>query len=150
VLGLQEKDRHLVASDGILRTVDTGAAAAGDAFGGQGFDPRCERRGARNVGEDPRARRRRVADAVLALEEEDRHLLPQGRLVGTVVAAAGASGNAVGDEPHDEVVERVRGRHVEKVRDPAERKGPVREIGMGHAEVVRGPRARAGASAVIR
>src|SRR5690242_18959369 len=67
VLRLEQEHRHLVAADRILRAVVAAAAAAGDALGGERLDPVGERRRAGHVGERAGARRRRVAEAVLAL-----------------------------------------------------------------------------------
>jgi hypothetical protein len=70
VLGLQQEHRHLVAAHGILRAVVAAAAAAGDALGGERLDPVGEGGRARHVAERARARRRRVAEAVLALSRK--------------------------------------------------------------------------------
>src|SRR4029077_13893203 len=51
VARLQQKDRHLVTADRILRAVGAGAAAARDAAGGEVLDPVGEGGGAGHIGE---------------------------------------------------------------------------------------------------
>ena len=81
MLRLQQEDGHLVAPHRVRRAVVAAAAAAGDPLDRQGLDPVGEGGGAGDIGEDAGVQGGgRVADAVLALQQEDGHLLAQGRL----------------------------------------------------------------------
>src|SRR6185436_20634220 len=95
VLGFQEEDRHLLARDHVGRTVVAAAAASGYAGGREGLDPRREVARAGHVRESSHAWRRDVAEAVLRLQEEDRHLLARDRAQRTVDSRAAADGDRV-------------------------------------------------------
>src|SRR5271154_2484380 len=130
VEGLRNEDGHLPAVVGVRRAVVAAAAAGGDAFGIELLDPVGEGSRAGNVREDSRRRagRRRVAGSVLALEQEDRHLVAADGAGGAVVAGSAAPGDALVGQGLDPVGVGRRAGHV------AEEAG--RAVGRHVAEAV--------------
>ncbi len=79
-------------------TVVVAAAPPGDSLGEQPLDPGCIRRRAGHVTENAGARRRREVRAVLAFEEEDRHLIATDGIGRAEVAAAASARDALRGE----------------------------------------------------
>ena len=95
VEGALQEDRHLRAGHGVGGAVVAAAAAAGDAFRSQLFDP-CRAEGADgDVTEDAGFRGRDMAAVILGAQEEDRHLGAGDRVVGTVVPASAPAGDTL-------------------------------------------------------
>src|SRR5215472_14446938 len=111
---LREEDRHLRARVRAVRAVERrrGLATAGDRFGVELFDPIGEQARAWHVSENPRAGWRRVAWAVLGLQQKRRHLGSSDRIARTVIAAAAARRDPFGRELLDPVREEARARDV--------------------------------------
>src|SRR4029077_11398440 len=107
-------------------------------FGREVLDPVGEGGRAGNVPEDSGAGRRRVAKAVLGLQEEDGHLLAKSVASDAVKAASDAGRDGVGDEGGDVGIKLVGVGHVEKVGDEGLDESAVGAVGVGDDQVVGG------------
>ena len=120
MLGLEQKNGHLVAADRVARAVVPAAAASGDARRRESLDPRGGEGAGRHVGEHGSGRGRRdVGRAVLRAQQEDGHLRARDGAGGAVVSETAARGDGVAHERLDEIVEQMRLRHVREIREPA-------------------------------
>ena len=119
---LQQEDRHLGPGDRRPGAVPSCSAAAADPFGRDLLDPVRREEVRRHVGElRSRCGCRDERRPVLALQEEDGHLIAGDRGVRAEFPAAAAGSDAVARDLRDRIVERVGRRHVEEVERTRQR-----------------------------
>ena len=115
--GLDKKNGHLAAADGIARAIQATTASAGDALGRELIDPIDERPPPGTERRRTPFPRRVAADSspVLSLQQEDGHLCAEDGFEGAVEPSATAGGNALRRELIDPIHERPAGTgHVGK------------------------------------
>ena len=136
VESLREEDRHLPAGDRVVGAVARPAAAGRHDEAGELLDPRRQRHRDRDVGEDAHRRRRRVAGAVVDLQEKRRHLRAgdrRGRAVAQGIRRAAAR-HALGVELLDPVRREVAGGDVREHRPRRRRRHVRRAVARAEQE----------------
>src|SRR5688572_6991999 len=95
----QQEDGHLGTSDRTIRAVIAATAAGGDSLGSELFDPGSRETIGGDIRKDGASgSRRRIAGAMNATQQEDRHLSTSDRVSGTGIergygAATGDAGS---------------------------------------------------------
>ncbi len=137
--GAEKEDCHLAARHGIVGAVVLAAAARRDALGRELLHPIGEERGLGDVVEDrPGGGRRVIARAVLAAQDEDRHLGAGHRVFGAVFPAAAARRDARPPQALDRAREEIGGRDVQELGEPCARQIHRRRTRHRHDDVAHG------------